>query len=324
MRFPVQLIPTIKDGLVLEERKKVYEKSRRRFLDKRLGSRNRPGLLQSAKAFVREHYKEQVERGNVEQFEVDGIIASQDLSMEKFEKSLARAERVRKENKANMLKELEKLDGLEWKKKNNELKKVGTSQRVRDLLGPGVGLLEITFEGDWHYHRHLIYDTRYLPWPYLVVLWNEATKQEGKVVHIGKVGKTDVDMLELFKYTSKPWEVPEGKKQELRDAIKGVKRVLPLGGAKPVKVDHPCPICGDILCKAGFVGTSDEFEIVHLGGKEYRVVGVGEDGVWKRLCFEKRPSGWVEVNAESVYLILRELAWHSTPAPPVQMVLVGA
>jgi hypothetical protein len=293
MRFPVQLVLTIKDGPDLKEQKKIYEEARRRLLDKRLGSRNRPGLVISAKTFVREHYRKEVEKGKVEQFELDDIIGSHDLSIDKFDRML---------DKANASK---------------------GPQRVRDLMGPGVGLLEITVNGDWHWHRHLVYDAQYIPWAYLVVLWKEATRGEGEVVHIGKVGKTDQDMLELFKYTSKPWEIPEPKKQELRDAIKGVKRVQALGGAKPVDVQHPCPICGDEGCKAGYVDHVEGFEVVHLGSREYRVCGVAEDDVYRRLCFEKLASGWTQVNAESVYLILRELACHSTPAPPAQLVLVG-
>ena len=294
MRFPVQLVPTIKDGNNLQEQKRIYEGSRRRFLDKRLGSRNRPELAILAKEWVRDHYRKEVANGKVEQFEVDDIVASWDRSIDKFDKRIARA------NKSK------------------------GPQRVRDLMGPGVGLLEVTYNEDWHWHRHLVYDARFVPWPYLVVLWRDATKGEGEIVHVGKVGKTDKDMLELFKYTSKHWEIPEDKKQELRDAIKGVKRVLPLGGAKPVQAVYPCPLCGDESCKAGYVDHVEDFEIVHLGSKEYRVCGVGELDVYRRLCFEKLPSGWTEVNSDSVYLILRELACHSTPAPPGQMVLVGA
>ena len=290
MRFPVQLVPTIKDGDNLMEQKKIYEESRRRFLDKRLGSRNRPELAMLAKKYVREHFQKQVENGKIGQFECNEIIASWDLTIDKFDKKLERAKKP---------------------------------QRVRDLMGPGVGMLEITWDVDWHWHRHLIYDAQFIPWPYLVVLWMEATRGEGKVVWIGKVGKTDQDMLELFKYTSKPWEIPEGKKQELRDAIRGVKRVLPLGGAKPVQVEHPCPCCGEMGCKACFVDIGDRFETVQWGKGEYRVCGVAEDDVYRRLVFEKAASGWTEVKGESVYLILRELACHSTPAPPAQMVLVG-
>ena len=289
MRFPVQLIPTIKDGDNLKERKKTYEESRRRFLDKRLGSRNRPKLVIQAKRYTRDHYQKQVENGEIGQFECSKIIASWDLTIEKFDKRLEHAKKP---------------------------------QRVRDLMGPGVGMLEITWDQDWHWHRHLVYDAQFVPWPYLVILWIEATRGEGEVVHIGKVGKTDKDMVELFKYTAKHWEVPEGKKQELRDAIKGVKRVLPLGGAKPVMIERPCPICGDLSCKASYVDSVEGFEIVQLRGREYRVCGVAEDDGYRRLCFEKLESGWVEVIGESVYLILRELACHSTPAPPAQMVLI--
>jgi len=294
MRTPVQLVLTEKNGEDLQERKKTYEESRRRLLDKRLGSRNRPGLKIAAKEFVREHYRKEVEKGKIEQFELDDIVESHDRSIDKFDRRLV---------------------------KFNEEK---GPQRVRDLLGPGVGMLEITRgKGGWHWHRHLIYDADFIPWSYLVILWKEATRREGEIVHVGKVGKTDKDMLELFKYTSKHWEIPESKKQELRDAIKGVKRVLPLGGAKPVDVQHPCPLCGDIGCKAGYVDHVEEFEIVHLGRKEYRVCGVAEDDVYRRLCFEKLESGWIEVIGETVYLILRELACHSEPAPPAEALQIA-
>jgi hypothetical protein len=305
MRFPIQLVPTIKDGDNLQEQKKIYEESRRRFLDKRLGCRNRPGLVILAKKYVREHYAKEVEKGKVEQFEVEGIIESWDRSIDKFDKTLEKREKANQANKAK------------------GAKVTKGPLRVRDLMGPGVGLLEITWYLDWHWHRHLVYDAQFIPWPYLVVLWKEATRGEGEVVHIGKVGKTDKDMLELFKYTSKPWEIPESKKQEMRDAIKGVKRVLPLGGAKPVQVEHPCPICGELGCKAGYVDHVEGFEIVQVGSKEYRVCGVAEDDVYKRLCFEKLETGWTEVPS-SVYLILRELACHSTPAPPDQLLLFSA
>jgi hypothetical protein len=66
---------------------------------------------------------------------------------------------------------------------------------------------------------------------------------------------------------------------------------------------------------------TEHVDIVQVGSKDYRVCSVIEDDIYKRICFEKQASGWVEVIGETVYLILRELACHSIPAPPEQMTL---
>ncbi len=119
------------------------------------------------------------------------------------------------------------------------------------MTGPGFATFEVTYHDDtgYHPHRHLTVDSWYIPWPLLAALWRAATDGAGEIVDIRAVSRDRKGMLEAVKYVTKAWEIPKDKAGELRQVVFGKKRVWPLGGAKPAKVDKTCPGCGRPTCQ---------------------------------------------------------------------------
>ena len=291
MRYPVLLTPTItKDRSDLKDRIKFYNDAISRLWDIRLGKRNRPVFLQQAIEFTHKHFTDKVSTGDITQQEAERIIASWEKSLLQFDKRLGKM----------------------------------TSPRVREVMGYGIGLFECPLkDGDWTPHRHLVIDTRYLPWPYLVVLWRRATKGAGEIVDIRPIGKTEKDLKEVFKYLTKSWEVPADRRAEFRDAVRGIKRVLVLGNAKPVEVDKPCPFCGEVSCRPHLVGMGESVTRIKVLGLDILKVLTSDIAGDLGNYFYLDKGSWRECKPEVVDLILRELACHSTPAPPAQPRLSG-
>jgi hypothetical protein len=209
---------TISSGPNLKDRLKYLSRSFRRFLDYRMGKRGRKRLLKKAFEFID--------------------------SWSDDEPHLHK--RSREEWKASVEKWLKMIT-------NNE-ERLGHSFKFHKVL-KGLASLEITY-GDigWHVHRHLIVDLPYLPWPILVVLWQHATKGQGKVVDIRPA--TNNSAGELLKYVCKSWEIPENLHQELLTALKGIKRLRVLGNLKPIiPPTPPCPHCGKADCHLEHVAT---------------------------------------------------------------------
>lgn len=129
----------------------------------------------------------------------------------------------------------------------------------------------------WHVHRHLIVSMRYLPQIVLSTLWDWATKGEGIIVDIRAPTNADEGVRETLKYTTKAWEIPEDKHDELLKATHRKKRLWVIGRLKPIEQPKaPCPGCDkpDCSCKLVVV-LSDEKAIIK------NVVYVGEihDGI---------------------------------------------
>jgi len=78
----------------------------------------------------------------------------------------------------------------------------------------------------------------------------------------------DRSINEVCKYLAKVWDIPNDKKGEFRAAVRGLKRIWPLGGAKPVIVERVCPYCNDPACKGHMLDTGEIFQKGHLGDTE--------------------------------------------------------
>jgi hypothetical protein len=283
MRRPVMLTLTIKDGDDLRERIQTLQASIRRLLDMRLGSRNRPIDLDLAQVFTVAHYYALVEKGDMTAGEAARRVNDWQKSFILFDKRIAR---------------------------------YSSPPRFRDICGKGLAVFECTWCGDWHPHRHLILDMGFIPWPYLVILWRRATRGDGEIVDVRSLFKTDRDLREVMKYVTKPWLIPEHLKDEFRDAVRGLKRVWPIGGAKPVKVDKVCPVCKSPACTAQIMGMGEHATITRTQGMEVMEVKLGDNHDARTLTFVKDGGNWLEAKPEALYLILREVACHSTPSPP--------
>jgi hypothetical protein len=279
---------TIEDGPILDERNKVLHESFKRYLDIRLGIRNRPKFLTLARDYVIEHYSEKLATGDVTSAEYTEKIADWDRSLMLFDKRLGR---------------------------------INKTLRLRDLIGKGIADYECTFtdKGLWHPHRHLILETKFLPWPYLAVLWRIATRDQGHIVDIRPMSANERERKEQFKYVTKPWEIPEDKREEFREAVRGIKRIWPLGGSKPVKVDNVCPFCGKNTCHGRIVGMGESCQVMRVGDWEVLKVQIGEGIAAKNIYFVKVEGTWTDAKPEALSLILSELECHSEPAPPVYL-----
>jgi hypothetical protein len=272
MRYPVMLTLTIKNGPDLKERLVSMQKFFRKFLDLRLGVRNRVKFMELALDYTRTHFGDNA------------------TDLEKWEG------RVRSFDKY--------------------LGTLASSARVRDLFPSGLANVEVTYAliNYWHAHKHLVIDSPFIPQPYLVALWMFVTEGEGMVVDIRKVDKSRKGIAEILKYLTKASDIPEDKQDEFRKAVKGLKRVWPLGDARPVEVSNPCPFCGGPACHGHLVGIGDHAMFWKSGGVDCMSLDMN-DG--KRIYFIRGESGWKSV---PVYLIPKQFACHSNtsqgpPAP---------
>ena len=118
---------------------------------------------------------------------------------------------------------------------------------------------------------------RYMPQIVLSTLWSWTTKGEGIIVDIRAPTNADEGVRETLKYTTKAWEIPESKHDELLKATHRKKRLWVIGRLKPIEQPKaPCPGCDkpDCSCKL----------VVVLGNEKAiikNVVYVGEihDGI---------------------------------------------
>jgi hypothetical protein len=165
------------------------------------------------------------------------------------------------------------------------------------MIGDGLATLEVTINvisALWHAHRHLVVDSGFIPWHLLVVLWQHATKGQGKIVDIRQLAKGSGAVEEGIKYVTKAWEIPDDKADELRHAVFGRKRIWPLGDAQPVEIESVCPGCGkptsecriidigfaDTLA-AGVTGDGQRWTWVQMRHTEDRVLLLWTDGQWQ-------------------------------------------
>jgi hypothetical protein len=287
MHRPKMITLTMKSQLVLEQARKDFQSSFRRLLDLRLGKRGLPELIEAALDFV--HNPK----------DLGELLCHDEIArQERWETSIDRF-RLACERKLSSL---------------------GRSPRMRDMIGPGFASYEITYKDDvgWHFHRHCTVDGEFIPWPVLVAAWTFATQGAGSVVDIRSVDKSSDSMKELVKYCTKPWEIPDDKKSELRQAVKGMKRIWPLGGAKPVEPVPLCPFCKQESCKAhrvtGMVKIIDEGFLPD--GTQYRQVW--DDRLQESYLFTREHGIWAGVNdpvAAHLDLIHSAFACHSQGPP---------
>jgi hypothetical protein len=319
MDTPRMITLTMKSQTVLEQAKKDFQLSFRRLLDLRLDDRGLPKLVKAALALVHRSREKLIERFGEEVGSkyADALERSKIHDTEFWEKSV---EKFRRTCEREAKREKFNLAG----KHKGEVRKDQTI-RFRDMIGPGFASYEVTYnpsEG-WHFHRHCTVDGEFIPWPVLVVAWRIATKRTGSVVDIRLMDKSEKSMRELVKYCTKPWEIPDDKKSELRQSVRGLKRVWPLGGAKPVKAHPVCPFCKDENCRAHRV--TGIVEIIAEGtlpsGIPYRDVWdareeksytfTQEHGIWGGLADDPE--------AHPLLLILSAFACRSQ-APPGETV----
>jgi hypothetical protein len=239
---------TTQSGFVFREVRQVFQSSFRRLLDLRLGKRGLDKIIEAALDFVHNPPGELPEQ---KRQDIESKAATWEKRIRLFRSTCER-------------------------------KKVtlGKSPRMRDVIGPGFASYEVTWNEahGWHLHRHLTTDGAFIPWPVLVASWQIATEGKGKIVDIRSVDKSADSIKELIKYTTKAWEIPPERAQELRLGIFGMKRVWPLGGAKPSEVKAPCPFCGKVDCRphpiSGVMATLDRGTIAD--GTMYVTVGDGQ------------------------------------------------
>lgn len=277
MKSPRMLTLTIKNGSDLAERIRLLQVSFRHLLDLRIGARNLAGLKHEAMQWLTGHLVKLYEAGEITEIESSSRWRQWESSLERFENDVR----------------------LYHAKKNKW-------PRMRDLIGRGFATLEITRGNDgWHPHRHLVSDGRFIPWPLLVVGWIRATDGAGEIVDIRAMGKTQKDIKEAAKYVTKAWQIPEEYHAEFRQAIRGLKRVWPLGGATPAEIETICPFCGDPACHARMLGIGEEFERGKVGESDLVILRMAPR---EFMAFIKSPDGWRSIPLD---LIPKDFACHS-------------
>lgn len=236
MSRPKLITLTIPSSFDLVERVDFEARTFRRFLDTRLGPVNWSKFKQWSTWFL---------EGHLDEHEPDPVIRDERYaagvkSLDRFGRQVARFQREH-----------------------------GSWPRVRDVIGPGFSSREVTWSGKhgWHLHRHLTVDSWFIPWHLLVVVWLWAGG--GWVVDIRSVSSDHKGMREALKYVTKFWEIPDDKKHHVSAALKGKKKVWPLGGASPLEVDHVCPECQCPECQVEQYRLGNTFRKWTENGKEH-------------------------------------------------------
>jgi hypothetical protein len=282
MRNPRMITLTIRNGADLKERIKVFQKAFRKLLDYRYGPRNLARVAELARPFLEAHYAPLVDAGEITASESARRIGEFDKSYARFAVAVN-----------------------QYKHKRDKW------PRMRDLIGKGFATLEITCsdaEECWHVHRHLCVDGHFIPWAVLVCVWRVVTLTEGEIVDIRAMDNHyDRSINEVTKYLAKPWDVPNDKKGEFRGAVRGMKRIWPLGGAKPVIVERVCPYCADPSCKGHMLDTGEMVKKGKVGDTEIMLVRSLSDGQERIFALDPE-KGWRSLPLD---LIKGEIAWHS-------------
>jgi hypothetical protein len=295
MHRPKLLTLTMKSQPELRKAIVEFQSSFRRFLDLRLGKRGLKKLVDAAMMFVNEpgELGGELDRDAVERAE------RWEASIDRFKQDVerkAKKVKTRKDEPGEVRKE--------------------QAVRLRDVIGFGFASYEVTYTGEkgWHFHRHCTVDGEFIPWPVLVAAWTIATKGAGSIVDIRAMDKSSKGMAEAIKYVTKFWEIPDEKRDEVRRAIYGVKRIWPLGGARPEKAHPLCPFCGQEGCRAhrvtGIVTTMDEG--ILEDGTAYRQVWDDRDQV--SYLFTRQNGLWVLLDTRVTPLDLMgsAIACHSS------------
>lgn len=262
MKSPRMITLTIPDGPILEARLIVLSRSFRKFMNMRLGKENLKDLQSKALVFLLDHLNLQLDRGELTQSEYNQKWIAQARSIDIFIKSIRRRKNKR-----------------------------GDWPEIRHVIGDGFRALEAlwgdelrTGVEDWHCHYHLCVDGQFIPWALLCAAWLKATNNTAFITHIEQVEKSPDGIAEVLKYLTKPWEIPVNKQVEFSMAVRGLKRIWPLGHAKPDRIDNICPGCGDPTCKGTIAGHTTLIEIGSYGHRPARLFRDGDpDGLFRLM-----------------------------------------
>lgn len=223
---------TIRNGIDLAERLTLLDASFRKLLDFRIGRNNRGKIKREVTSYINK------------------LLDNKKINQEQADKWIS--------STSNWLSFIAKQEA-----------KHGQSFKLRKLL-KGLSSLEVTYNQEdqtWHAHRHLILSMQYMPQIVLTVLWQMATNQEGKIVDIRAIKDVKTGLQEAIKYTTKAWEIPDEKADELLKALKGKKRTWVIGRIKPQEEEPAkCPGCNQAECKCKKVAIVSETQKLNDGG----------------------------------------------------------
>ena len=112
----------------------------------------------------------------------------------------------------------------------------------------GVWALDVTFDGDWHVHVHVIIDGPYIRQADLSREWAQITAGS-PVVWIEKCRGLVKASKELLKYVAKFWKIDDHlAMQELKVAFKGKKQVDCWGAARSGCISGVGSESGGVVC----------------------------------------------------------------------------
>lgn len=321
MKHPKMLVLAMKSSAVLIRGREILAKCYDRFQNLRLGRVARRRLKQATLDLIEELRPQLDANHNADQkrFSADKFIRSCNRFWDVDVPQLERAKIAR-------------VLAAEESPTKNKL-----AMKVRDLFY-GVRGLEVTeniFSG-WHPHYHIAFDGPFIPWPAVMALWQRACTVNGECLAaladpdeklepgqvLGRTAHISAlrDIREVLKYVTKHQDykhpgaeheaLPGEKRTELIEGLHGVKRIRPLGGARPAAEEPaPCPGCDDTECKCH----KGETLRTYLGGDIWR----SSDG--ERLYqIERRPDVglvWRGLAAEPPPLLDTLGDWRTQPLP---------
>lgn len=285
MRSPRMITLTIPNGADPQECKERLQAAFRALLELRVGTRNINKLCDAAAEFAKRHFTDQLLNNQVNSVQCQEAITRHTNSINRFRISIK--------------------------------KRAGQWPKMRHLIGPGFASLEVTYnpETGYHFHRHLCTDGQFIPWAFLCVAWLKVTDNQASITDIRSIDQTEEGLQEVVKYVTKGWDIPEDEKPSLAAALRGVKRIWPLGGAKPEKPIKLCPYCKDLSCKATMGAPCHLLEAGECWGSKYQIFETEGVGAVKFIVIR-----WVTGELDEVPLLdtLRVCAAfeHSPGGPP--------
>jgi hypothetical protein len=197
MKHPKMLVLAVQSSQSLELAGALLEWAFARFMDLRIGGRNRAGYKLETQAFITEHAAEFDKhhaadnsrrsadqwRESCDRFWDDDIDNLWSQQRAKAEKQLAACNaELKLDGRGSLAGQFMRFDVLRAKRDRAEarVRSFDDGIKVRDLLF-GIRPLEVTWNAfsGWHPHYHLAIDSIYLPFPAVLVLWMRACTISG-------------------------------------------------------------------------------------------------------------------------------------------------